>query len=303
MTKPPQDLAASIHRRLLNGARERGEDFQLTLVRYGAERLLFRLSQSPHADQFILKGALLLLLWEDQLYRPTRDVDLEGFGETDPSHLEMIFRSVCEQSCPEDALRFDAASVAAQEIRATHEYGGVRVTFAAYLGKARIPMQVDVGYGDAITPNPTTQNFPTLLDQPAPRMRMYPLETVVAEKFEAMTSLGRGNSRMKDFRDLLTFARRCEFDGPVLAKAARATFKQRDANLADLDEVLDADFYRDDTLTQRWRAYLRSQPSIGDSPPSFAAVGSELVPFLRPIAAALRGGPLSGKWSGVTGWG
>ena len=302
MTKPPHDLAASIHRRLLNGARERGEDFQLTLLRYGAKRLLFRLSQSPHAEQFILKGALLLLLWEDQLYRPTRDVDLEGFGSTDPSHLEAIFRSICEHSCPEDAMRFDAASVSAQEIRTAHEYGGVRVTFAAYLGKARIPMQVDVGYGDAITPQPTTRDFPTLLDHPAPRMRMYPLETVVAEKFEAMTRLGRGNSRMKDFRDLLTFARRCEFDGPVLAEAVRATFAQRDANLDDLDEVLDDDFYRDDALTQRWRAYLRSQPSNGDSPSSFADVGSELAPFLKPIAAALRGGALPSRWSRVDGW-
>ena len=296
-------MAASIHRRLLNGARERGEDFQLTLLRYGAERLLFRLSQSPYADQFILKGALLLLLWEDQLYRPTRDVDLEGFGETDPSHLEGIFQSVCEQSCPEDALRFDAGSVTAQEIRTTTEYGGVRVTFAAYLGKARIPMQVDVGYGDAITPEPITRNFPTLLDHPAPRMRMYPLETVVAEKFEAMTRLGRGNSRMKDFRDLLTFARRCQFDGPMLVKAVRATFTQRDANLDDLDEVLGADFYRDDALNQRWRAYLRSQASTGDSPTNFGDVGGELVPFLKPIAAALRGAPLPGAWTGVDGWG
>ncbi len=227
MTKPRNDLTASIHRRLLNGARERGEDFQLTLVRYGAERLLYRLSQSQHAEQFILKGALLLLLWEDQLYRPTRDVDLEGFGNTNPNHLEAIFRSVCNQVCPEDALSFNANSVTAQEIRTTHEYGGVRVTFVAYLGKARIPMQVDIGYGDAITPDSTTRDFPTLLELPVPRMRMYPLETVVAEKFEAMVRLGRGNSRMKDFRDLLTFARRCEFEGPVLAKAVRATFKQR----------------------------------------------------------------------------
>ncbi|MBK8977885.1 MAG: nucleotidyl transferase AbiEii/AbiGii toxin family protein [Planctomycetes bacterium] len=131
MSETPKDLVASIHRRLLNGARGRGEDFQLTLLRFGAERLLYRLCQSPHGERFILKGALLLLLWSDQLYRPTRDVDLEGFGDADPDHLRDVFRSVCQQPCPEDALRFDEGSVQAQEIRTAQEYGGVRVTLYA----------------------------------------------------------------------------------------------------------------------------------------------------------------------------
>ncbi len=302
MNGEPKDLAASIHRRLLNGARDRGEDFQLTLLRYGAERLLYRLCQTQHAERFVLKGALLLLLWPDQLYRPTRDIDLEGFGETAPEHLRDVFREVCRQPCSEDALQFDEDSVEAAEIRAVQEYGGVRITLSAYLGKARIHLQVDVGFGDAITPAPRARDFPTLLPLPAPRLRMYPIETVVAEKFEAIVRLGRANSRMKDFRDLITFARRSEFDGALLSRAARATFSQRDADLGDLDEILDADFYSDPVLDQRWRAYSRSVAAGGDVPQVFTDLGHELVRFLRPLAEALRGAEPPGSWSHATGW-
>lgn len=301
MTDTPKDLAASVHRRLLNGARDRGEDFQVTLLRYGAERLLYRLCQSPHAERFVLKGALLLLLWPDQFYRPTRDVDLEGYGDNDPEQLREVFRAICRQPCPEDALRFDEDSVEAQEIRATQEYGGVRVTFSAYLGKARIRLQVDIGFGDAITPDPYSQEFPTLLPLPAPRLRIYPIETVVAEKFEAIARLGRANSRMKDFRDLAMFARRGEFDGELLSRAVSATFAQREAHLDDLDEILDSDFYDDPALNQRWRAYCRTT-GAGESTEMFKEIGSDLVRFLRPVGQMLRGGELPGTWSPAHGW-
>lgn len=181
MTRKPTNLAESIRRRLLDGARSRGEDFQLTLLRYGAERLLFRIGRSAHAERFVLKGALLLVLWPDQFYRPTRDIDLEGFGDPDPEALRIVFRSICEEPCAQDALVFDAGTIEVAAIRSAQEYGGVRVTMIARLGKTKIPLQVDVGFGDAITPAPVLRDFPTLLPLPVPRLRAYPLETVVAE--------------------------------------------------------------------------------------------------------------------------
>ena len=301
MNESPRDLAASIHRRLLNGARHRGDDFQLALLRYGSERLLYRLSQSPYAERFVLKGALLLLLWPDQFDRPTRDLDLEGFGDTAPEHLRDVFREICRQPCPEDALRFDEDSVEAAEIIAAQEYGGVRVTLTAHLGRARIHLQVDIGFGNAITPTPRAQDFPTLLSLPAPRLRTYPIETVVAEKFEAMVRFGRSNSRMKDFRDLSTFARRSEFDGALLGRAVRATFAHRGTDLDDLDDVLDPEFYIDATLDQRWSAYCRTAGMSGEGE-TFAAIGAELIRFLQPLADALRGQEPPSAWQPGVGW-
>ncbi len=302
MTKPPTNLAASVHRRLLDSARARTEDFQFTLLRFGAERLLFRLCRSEHAESFVLKGALLLVFWPDQLYRPTRDVDLEGFGDTDPDRLRVVFQAICRVQCSEDALAFDADSVAAQPIRTTQEYGGVRVTLDARLGKARIPLQIDIGFGDAITPAPIVRDFPTLLPLPAPRLRTYPLETVVAEKFEAIARLGRANSRMKDFLDLCTLARRCEFDGPLLTKAVQATCQRRNALMADIDEILVPDFYADVGLEQRWRAYVRQLPAGTIAPDSLATVGGELVRFLVPLVNALLGHCVLRTWSSNSGW-
>ena len=302
MTKPPTNLAASVHRRLLDGARHRSEDFQLTLLRFGAERLLYRLCQSEYADRFVLKGAMLLLLWQDLLYRPTRDVDLEGIGDTTPEHLGVVFRAVCRQSCPEDALVFDEESVDATPIRTTQEYGGVRVTLMAHLGKARIPLQVDIGFGDAITPAPIVRDVPTLLPLPAPRLRTYPLETVVAEKVEAMVQLGMANSRMKDFFDLDMLARRCEFDGVLLTKAVKATFTRRNASMEDVEEVLTPDFYADAALELRWRAYRRSMPASDEPVTSLAQTGVTLLRFLVPLADALRTRQKLAAWSPESGW-
>ena len=301
MTGEPKNLAASIHQRLLNGARDRGEDFQLTMLRYAAERLLYRLCQTQHRERFVLKGALLLLLWPDQLHRPTRDVDLEGHGDATPEHLREVFREICRQPCPEDALRFDEDSVEAAEIIAAQEYGGVRVTLSAYLGTGRIRLQVDIGFGNAITPAPHELDFPTLLPLPAPRLRTYPIETVVAEKFEAIVRFGRTNSRMKDFRDLTTFARRCEFEGELLGRAVRATFVQRGADLDDLAEILDSGFYEDAALNQRWNAYCRTA-GISDGAETFAAIGAELVRFLEPLGDVLRGQEPPLAWRPAVGW-
>ncbi len=302
MTKPKANLAASVHRRLLDGARERGEDFQLTILRFGAERLLYRIGRSPYARDFVLKGAMLFLLWPDQLYRPTRDVDLLGFGDPTPERLRRIFVEICAAPFPEDALRFDVASVTAEPIRTIQDYGGVRVTMVASLGKARIPLQIDIGFGDAITPGPRDATFPTLLSLDPPRIRAYPLETVVAEKFDAVVRLGRANSRMKDFHDLCTLAARCSFAGELLTEAVRATFERRKADLTLVPATLAPEFYADDALGQRWRAFVKGQPIGSRIEPTFAGVGKQLRPFLGPLASAVAGSLVLVAWDPANGW-
>jgi hypothetical protein len=194
--------AASIRARLLNRARAERADFNLMLTRYSLERLLYRLSVSQWADQFPLKGALLFDLWFDQPHRPTRDIDLLGFGPSEIDHLIEVFQQVCTMPS-DDGILFDHASVRAAPIRKEANYEGVRVTLIGALDNARCSVQIDVGYGDAVTPAPELVQFPALLDDvEAPSLRAYPVYTVIAEKYEAIVSLGMANTRMKDYFDL-----------------------------------------------------------------------------------------------------
>jgi hypothetical protein len=195
-----QDRAASVRARLLNKAKAAKQDFNLVLTRYALERLLYRLSQSRHAERFLLEGALLIDLWFDIPHRPTRDADLLGFGPADIPHIDAVFRELCAAKIePDDGIRFQAETVRAEEIRKDANYGGIRVALVGILAGARCPVQVDVGFGDAVTPAPETVDYPSMLPAlPAPTLRAYPRYTVVAEKLEALVVLGIANSRMKD---------------------------------------------------------------------------------------------------------
>ena len=193
----PADLAASLRRRLRNLADERGTDFRMILERYGAERFLFRLGESAEQDRFVLKGAMLMQLWANQEFRSTRDVDLLAHGPTDHASIRHSIESICAVECPEDGVRFDPSTITVTDIRHDQEYGGVRVRMKAWLGTARIDVQVDIGSGDAVTPRPLTLDYPTLLSQPVPHVSTYPRENFVAEKLDAMVRLGPKNSRMK----------------------------------------------------------------------------------------------------------
>ncbi len=205
MTKtPPKDIGASVRARLLRLSRERGEDFQLVLTRYANERLLFRLASSRHAQRFVLKGAALFTLWTGKTHRATRDLDLLGSGNPSVDHMREVFAEVLALEVADDGVRFDLGSLAAGLIREEKEYGGVRLELVGRITNAQVRLQVDVGFGDAITPEASVIDFPPLLDFPAPRLRAYPRETVVAEKFEAMVQLGTLNSRMKDFSESST---------------------------------------------------------------------------------------------------
>lgn len=226
------NVAASIRQRLLNLARERGQDFQQMLINYALERLLYRLAQSAHRERFVLKGALLFRLWFDLTQRPTRDADFLGFGDAQPEYCAAVFAEITALEVPDDdGLIFNAASVRAVEIRKEAGYPGVRVSMTATLDGARIPVQCDIGFGDAMTPAPSQHAYPTLLDMPAPVLMVYPLETVVAEKLEAMVKLAGFNSRVKDYFDLWVLMRYEKIDHTVLPAAIRTTFARRQTAL------------------------------------------------------------------------
>lgn len=197
-----QNVAASARQRLLNISRQQGEDFQLILIRYAIERLLYRISKSKYFDQLILKGAMLFQIWSKQSHRPTRDIDFLGCGEHSESRYRRMFEDICMTEVDEDGLKFDMRSIQVSTMKENEKYQGIRITFNAHLGSARIPIQVDIGFGDVITPHPVDIEYPTILEFRAPRLKSYPRETVVAEKFQAMVALGIANSRMKDFFDI-----------------------------------------------------------------------------------------------------
>ncbi len=198
----PSNVAASVKQRLLNRARSRKEDFNLLLTKYALERVLYRISQSRHREAFVLKGALLFELWTEQAHRPTRDADFLAMGESSTERFQALFREICTLPVEDDGIQFDPESVKVDRIREDQEYEGIRVPLLGYLENARLPVQIDIGFGDAVTPAPVETSFPTLLDFPAPSLFSYPRETVVAEKFEALVKLGIANTRMKDFHDL-----------------------------------------------------------------------------------------------------
>jgi hypothetical protein len=249
--------AASIRARLLNRARAERADFNLMLTRYSLERLLYRLSVSPWADQFLLKGALLFDLWFDQPHRPTRDIDLLGFGPSEIDHLIEVFQQVCTTPS-DDGIVFDHASVRAAPIRKEANYEGVRVTLIGALDNARCSVQIDVGYGDAVTPAPALVQFPALLDDvEAPSLRAYPVYTVIAEKYEAIVSLGMANTRMKDYFDLWFPATYVEIDAAVLRQAIQATFARRRTEVpATVPMGLSSAFLASPVKQQQWRAFL-----------------------------------------------
>ena len=301
--KPIHNLAASVYDRLLKRTRSGAEDFQFVLMRYGAERLMYRLSESQYSANFVLKGAMLFLVWTGAQYRATKDLDLLALQSASVERLREVFRELCQLPVAPDGLVFEADNVQAEDIREDSLYHGVRVTLLARLGTARIPIQVDIGFGDVVTPGAVQGDFPTLLDLPAPRMAMYPRESVVAEKFEAMVKLGMANSRMKDFYDIWALSRQFNFDGANLSTAIQATFKRRNTALGTtLPLALTADFGESRAKQTQWNAFVRRTKleSVAD------ALGS-VVPDIRrfleaPVSAASRGERLNAVWENGGPW-
>jgi hypothetical protein len=298
----PRNTSASIRQRLLNHSTAIKTDPNLVLIWYGLERFLYRLSVSAHSERFVLKGAMLFRLWGGANFRSTKDLDLEGFLQDEAAVVREIFASICEQPVEDDGLVFDAASVKVAEIRDTQEYGGFRVLVTAKLGTAILRLQIDVGFGDAITPAPVVTEFPSILGQLLPRIRTYPRETVVAEKFEAMVQLGMTNSRMKDYYDLWFISRHFEFEGSTLAAAMRATFERRGTGIPRRPPIaLTAEFAADLNHVRQWSAFTKS---LGvEAPPGLGVVIDKISEFVLPPAiAAATEQSFNQHWKPQTRW-
>jgi hypothetical protein len=299
-----KNVPASIRQKLLDLARERNQDFGLVLTKYALERILFRIGNSQYRDVFVLKGALLFEVWTHQQYRPTRDADFLGSGRNSPDRFVQIFREIATAKVEDDGLRFDPKTVKAERIKEDADYEGVRVTFTALLDKARIPVQIDVGFGDAITPGPVDTQYPTLLDLPAPHLLAYPRETVVSEKLEAIVKLGIANSRMKDFHDLHSLSTTFEFDGKILAEAVRVTFEHRRTDLpADgMPLAFTREFYEDQAKVKQWNAFCtKNSPYVERT--EFKSIITQLTTFLAPVIRSARENRILGStWIPARGW-
>lgn len=295
--RQPINLTASVRQQLLNRAREKGEDFNLVLTRYALERLLYRLAQSQYADRFVLKGAMLFAVWANRVYRPTRDLDLLGYGDSSQQMLTKVFQEICLTDVEPDGLAFDAGSVRMSEIREDQEYGGCRVQLVAYLANAQINLHIDIGFGDVIRPEAEEIDYPTLLDFPAPRVWAYPREAVVAEKLQAMVALGMANTRMKDFYDLWVIASQFSFDGLSLVEAIKATFARRGTQIpSDVPIALSEAFAEDPGKATQWQAFLR-RTGLEERGAELSQVITELRVFLiPPILAVSKGEVLTQSW-------
>lgn len=295
----PSNMAASVKARLQNISRDEGQTYHQTLQLYAMERFLYRLSRSAHAGTFVLKGALLFLAWETKCQRRTTlDIDLLGFSENSLERLEEITKDVCLVFVVDDGLRFDGDQIATHRIKEDADYEGVRVTLTAFMERTRIPLQIDVGFGDAMVPEPIFVTFPVLLDFPAPELRCYHQLTVVAEKFEAMVKLGKLNSRMKDFFDVWNIIQHEHIAGLDFQKACVATFNQRNTAFDVETDLFQASFGETEDKQKQWAAFLRKQKLMENAPAKFHDVVSQLQSFFLPmIECQLSGKAFSNHWN------
>jgi hypothetical protein len=285
--KKPRNVGASVRDRLTQRARANADNVQLVLTRYAIERLLYRLSVSPHRDRFILKGAMLFSLWSPTPYRATGDLDLLGYGDAAAGAIIAAFREMCAVDVPDDGVTFMPDTVQADVARAEDEYSGLRVSLQATIAGARLPIQVDIGFGDVVTPAAREVDYPSLLDMPAPRLRAYPPETVVAEKVQALVALGMLNSRMKDFFDLWAISQTFPFEGSVLSDALRATFTRRaTAFPAEVPIALTQVFADDAAKQAQWSAFLR-RTAIALAPEPLPELLRSVAQFVTPPLLAL----------------
>ena len=286
MSQKLSNIAKSIRGKLLLLSKQQKEDFNYVVMSYASERFLYRLSQSQSKERFILKGATLFKIWKGEPHRATKDLDLLGFGNKEISQLIEIFKTICQYPCEEDGLEFDEESVRGEKIKEAQEYEGVRITLRYHLDTIKRPIQIDIGFGDVIVPQAEAVELSTMLDLPAPRLRIYSRETVVAEKFQAMVSLGITNSRIKDFYDIWFLCQNFEFQGNVLSRAIKATFTRRKTELpVSIPLALSDEFVEDDNKQKLWTAFL-NKGKLKIKPESFKGVINKIKSFLMPPCLA-----------------
>ena len=295
------NLPASVHQRLLNKAYQTNRPFNELLQYYVMERFLYRLSKSSHAGKFILKGALMFTAWKLAAYRPTKDIDLLGRTDNSLEALAAVAKDVCVQKVEPDGLVFHPETVKASSIAQDANYQGVRVRLQASLGNAKVTQQLDIGFGDIVVPAPTTIEYPTLLEFPAPQLRSYSKESIVAEKFESLIRLGILNSRMKDYFDIWTLSRQFDFDGETLSNAIAKTFSNRGTALVPEPVGLTSRFAEDPTKKAQWRGFVRKGRLEVSADLSEIVLG--LRSFLDPVTLAVMAGrKFSGKWNASGPW-
>lgn len=297
--------AASIRVRLLAHSKQHGDVYQRVLTRYAIERLLFRLSQTEAVERYVLKGAMLFVTWPEHVFRPTGDLDLLGQGNPDPAAIAELFTRICQIEVPGDGIKFDTASLRVDAVREDDKYQGVQLSLNGELDRAVIRVQVDIGFGDYVYPPPKRENFPSLLsDLPQASILMYPPETVVAEKFEAMIRFGEANGRIKDFHDIWVTTRTFRFDLPNLLEAVSGTLRRRETAFpTEMPVGLTEVFAANVENRGLWSGFLRRNPPTLEPPP-FAELQEELRRFFGPIIASLRApagakgywDPDSGMW-------
>lgn len=299
--RPVTNLPASIHQLLLNKARQTHRPFNEVLQYYVMERFLYRLSKSPYADRFILKGALMFRIWDLESYRPTMDIDLAGRTANEVEDLVAIFKEVSSQQVEPDGLIFSPESVTGVRIAEEANYAGVRIRLHVNLGTVRVSVQLDVGFGDIIVPSPELVEYPTILDFPPPRLKGYNKESVVAEKFESLVALGILNSRMKDYFDIWTLSRQFDFDGHTLSQAIAKAFSNRGTEIDPSPVGLSVSFSEDPAKAAQWRGFIRKGRL--QTPPDLKAVVSSIAAFLIPVATELaKGRDFLAKWRAPGPW-
>jgi hypothetical protein len=284
--KPIKNLAASIRQKLTNYANENGRPFQEVFQYFAMERFLYRLSRSPHAEKFVLKGALMFTAWGAPSSRPTRDIDFLARMNNSVDLIVAVMQEICRQEVEPDGLVFDPNGLSGSVIKEDADYEGVRVVFQVKLENSRVPMQLDLGFGDVMTPGSMPIDYPTILDLSAPHLSGYSRETVIAEKFEAMVKLGLLNSRMKDFFDIWTLSRQFAFDGRLLASAISNTFGHRKTSITSQPTALTSAFATDPSKTMQWKGFLKKS-NLRSVPTDLGQIVAELADFLGPPTRAL----------------
>ncbi len=287
MTVPAvKNMGASVRQRLLNYAKASGRPFAEVLQYYAMERFLYRLSVSPHGERFLLKGALLLTAWQAPISRPTMDIDLLGRTSNEIDAILQIMKEVAQLDVPNDGIVFDPASFSGAAIREDADYSGVRTVFTGRLDAARVHMQIDIGFGDVVTPGPERLSYPTMLNFPAPVLFGYSRETVIAEKLQALVQLRMLNSRMKDYFDLWLLSRHPELNMATLRTAIQRTFENRDTEIEAAPVGLSAEFGNDPGKQTQWRAFLK-RSALTNAPENLGEVVEQLRTFFEPILGAL----------------
>lgn len=298
--KEARNTAASVRQRLLTRARNDQRPFNELLQYYAMERFLYRLSRSVHKDQFVLKGAMMLRVWQSPELRPTMDIDFLGRTSNEEAAITSLIRDILAVTVETDGLAFDPASIQTERITEDSAYEGIRVRFRGKLDSARVHMQIDIGFGDIVFPEPKESELPTLLGSPAPQLLCYSRESTIAEKFEAMVKLGELNSRMKDFYDIWLLSRQFEFSGKNMAEAICLTFERRKTKIPDIVLAFSDEFV---TMKQiQWAAFHRRLRQT-HVPEDFADVVFAIKDFIGPLVVALASGKLTPeRWTAPGSW-